>query len=110
MGPRDTPYQGGVFFLNIHFPLDYPFKPPKCTFTTRIYHPNINSNGSICLNILQDQWCPALTIEKVLLSIQSFLDDPDADNPLVPAIADVYKNNREQYIAKAKGWTKKYAC
>ena len=69
MGPGDSPYQGGVFFLNIHFPTDYPFKPPKCTFTTRIYHPNINSNGSICLDILKDQWSPALTIGKVLLSI-----------------------------------------
>ena len=73
MGPSDSPYQGGVFFLNIHFPTDYPFKPPKCTFTTRIYHPNINSNGSICLDILKDQWSPALTISKVLLSISSLL-------------------------------------
>ena len=54
MGPDDSPYAGGVFFLNIHFPTDYPFKPPKCNFTTRIYHPNINSNGSICLDILKD--------------------------------------------------------
>nr|CAI5835134.1 unnamed protein product [Callosobruchus analis] len=63
MGP-DSPYQGGVFFLTIHFPTDYPFKPPKVAFTTRIYHPNINSNGSICLDILRSQWSPALTISK----------------------------------------------
>ena len=76
MGPDDSPYAGGVFFLNIHFPTDYPFKPPKCNFTTRIYHPNINSNGSICLDILRSQWSPALTISKVpvlqLLGILSF--------------------------------------
>ena len=54
MGPDDSPYAGGVFFLNIKFPTDYPFKPPKCTFTTRIYHCNINSNGAICLDILKD--------------------------------------------------------
>lgn len=60
----DSPYQGGVFFLTIHFPTDYPFKPPKVAFTTRIYHPNINSNGSICLDILRSQWSPALTISK----------------------------------------------
>ncbi|KAM7376323.1 hypothetical protein PAMP_006065 [Pampus punctatissimus] len=64
MGPSDSPYQGGVFFLTIHFPTDYPFKPPKVAFTTRIYHPNINSNGSICLDILRSQWSPALTISK----------------------------------------------
>ena len=64
MGPPESPYQGGVFFLTIHFPVDYPFKPPKVAFTTRIYHPNINSNGSICLDILRSQWSPALTISK----------------------------------------------
>jgi ubiquitin-conjugating enzyme E2 D/E len=60
----DSPYSGGVFFLQIQFPTDYPFKPPKVHFNTRIYHPNINANGSICLDILRDQWSPALTISK----------------------------------------------
>ena len=60
----DSPYSGGVFFLSISFPTDYPFKPPKVSFTTKIYHPNINANGSICLDILRDQWSPALTISK----------------------------------------------
>lgn len=60
----DSPFQGGLFFLTINFPTDYPFKPPKVNFRTRIYHPNINSNGSICLDILRDQWSPALTISK----------------------------------------------
>ena len=70
MGPGDSPFQGGVFFLSIHFPTDYPFKPPKVNFTTRIYHPNINSNGSICLDILRDQWSPALTISKGPYEVQ----------------------------------------
>ncbi|MBN3314384.1 UB2D2 enzyme, partial [Atractosteus spatula] len=97
MGPNDSPYQGGVFFLTIHFPTDYPFKPPKVAFTTRIYHPNINSNGSICLDILRSQWSPALTISKVLLSICSLLCDPNPDDPLVPEIARIYKTDREKY-------------
>jgi ubiquitin-conjugating enzyme E2 D/E len=54
MGPSDSPYQGGVFFLDIAFPPDYPFKPPKCTFKTKVYHPNINANGGICLDILKN--------------------------------------------------------
>ncbi|KAJ3522904.1 hypothetical protein NM208_g12667 [Fusarium decemcellulare] len=105
----ESPYSGGVFFLAIHFPTDYPFKPPKVNFTTRIYHPNINSNGSICLDILRDQWSPALTISKVLLSICSMLTDPNPDDPLVPEIAHVYKTDRPRYEATAREWTRKYA-
>jgi len=109
MGPPDSPYQGGVFFLTIQFPPDYPFKPPKVTFVTRIYHPNINSNGSICLDILRSQWSPALTISKVLLSICSLLTDPNPDDPLVPEIARIFKSDNEKYKKNAEEWTKKYA-
>ncbi|XP_057165594.1 ubiquitin-conjugating enzyme E2 D3 isoform X2 [Ursus arctos] len=106
---NDSPYQGGVFFLTIHFPTDYPFKPPKVAFTTRIYHPNINSNGSICLDILRSQWSPALTISKVLLSICSLLCDPNPDDPLVPEIARIYKTDRDKYNRISREWTQKYA-
>ncbi|KAF5105596.1 hypothetical protein DV452_005162 [Geotrichum candidum] len=109
MGPADSPYANGVFFLSITFPTDYPFKPPKVGFTTKIYHPNINSNGSICLDILKDQWSPALTISKVLLSICSLLTDPNPDDPLVPEIAHVYKTDRSRYETTAREWTRKYA-
>ena len=109
MGPSDSSYQGGVFFLTIKFPTDYPFKPPKVTFTTRIYHPNINANGSICLDILKEQWSPALTISKVLLSISSLLTDPNPDDPFVPDIANLLKSDKKQYEKNAKDWTKKYA-
>lgn len=109
MGPPDSPYAGGVFFLSIHFPTDYPFKPPKINFTTKIYHPNINATGSICLDILKDQWSPALTISKVLLSICSLLTDANPDDPLVPEIAHIYKLDRPKYEANAREWTKKYA-
>ncbi|CAE7793339.1 ubc4, partial [Symbiodinium microadriaticum] len=88
MGPEDSPYAGGVFFVDIVFPADYPFKPPKLAFSTRIYHCNINSNGSICLDILKDQWSPALTISKVLISLGSLLTDANPDDPLVPEIAN----------------------
>lgn len=75
LGPPGSVYEGGVFFLDIHFSPEYPFKPPKVTFRTRIYHCNINSQGVICLDILKDNWSPALTISKVLLSICSLLTD-----------------------------------
>lgn len=108
-GPEGSPYQGGLFCLNIIFPTDYPFKPPKVSFTTRVYHPNINSNGSICLDILRTQWSPALTIAKVLLSISSLLDEPNPDDPLVPDIATLYQCDREKYNKQAREWTAKYA-
>ncbi len=109
IGPQDSAYTGGLFYLDIRFPSDYPFKPPKITFTTKIYHPNINKYGSICLDILNKEWSPALTINKVLLSICSLLTDPNPDDPLVPSIADTYKHNKNEYEKMAKEWTLLYA-
>ena len=109
MGPSDTPFAGGVFKLEIFFPTDYPFKPPKVLFTTKIYHPNISTQGAICLDILKDQWSPALTVSKVLLSICSLLSDPNPKDPLMPEIADEYMSNKTQYETNAKMWTSKYA-
>ena len=109
MGPEDSPYEGGVYFLDIKFPADYPFKPPRIRFTTKIYHCNINSNGGICLDILKDQWSPALTTSKVLLSICSLLCEPNPDDPLVPEIADLLVKDRETHDNTAREWTAKYA-
>tara|TARA_B110001452_G_scaffold35337_1_gene27203 strand:- start:425 stop:760 length:336 start_codon:yes stop_codon:yes gene_type:complete len=109
MGPEDSAYSGGVFFLNVNFPTDYPFKPPKVQFTTKIYHCNVNSNGSICLDILKDQWSPALTISKVLLSISSLLTDPNPNDPLVPEIAQLYLKDRNKHDATARDWVQRYA-
>ena len=94
LGPPGSVYEGGVFFLDIHFSTDYPFKPPKVKFRTRIYHCNVNSQGVICLDILKDKWSPALSISKVLLSICSLLSDCNPSDPLVSSIATQYVNNR----------------
>jgi len=109
IGPTETPYEGGIFHLKIVFPTDYPFKAPSVSFTTRIYHPNINDNGSICLDILKDQWSPVLTVSKLLLSICSLLNEPNPNDPLMPSIANLYKTNREQFNANAREHTLKYA-
>ena len=110
MGPPDTPYAGGEFFLDVIYPIDYPFKPPKIKFTSKIYHCNINSeNGSISLDILADQWSPSLSISSLLVSITSLLSDPNPDIPLVPEIATLFKNDRVKHDEVAKEWTKKYA-
>ncbi|KAI9533117.1 Ubiquitin-conjugating enzyme E2 E2 [Dissostichus eleginoides] len=109
LGPPGSVYEGGVFFLDIAFTPDYPFKPPKVTFRTRIYHCNINSQGVICLDILKDNWSPALTISKVLLSICSLLTDCNPADPLVGSIATQYLTNRTEHDRIAKQWTKRYA-
>jgi len=108
-GPADSPYAGGVYNVGIQFPVDYPFKPPRVVFKTKIYHPNINAQGFICLDILKQNWSPALTVSKVLLSILSMLTDPNPKDPLEPDIAHEYIHNRSQYEETAREWTITYA-
>ena len=109
MGPRDSPYQDGIFYLSIIFPSEYPFKPPIVKFITKIYHCNINSKGSICLDILKNEWSPALTISKLLLSICSLMTDPNPDDPLVTEIAELYTNDRTLHDRKAREYTIRHA-
>lgn len=109
IGPEKSPYEGGLFQLEITFPIEYPFKPPKVVFLTKVYHPNINSAGGICLDILKDAWVPSLTIGKVLLSISSLLTDPNPKDPLVPEIAEMYVRDRAQFDRIAREYTQQYA-
>ncbi len=108
-GSVGTPYEDGVFVLNIHITPNYPFEPPTIKFKTKVFHPNITSKGEICLDILQDQWAVALTIEKALLSIVALLSAPNTDDFLTPEAAFLYKENREEYDKKAREWTRIYA-
>jgi ubiquitin-conjugating enzyme E2 D/E len=108
-GPEDTPYHGGVFILNIDFSTEYPFKPPRVVFKTPIYHCNINMQGGICLDILKNNWSPALNISKLLLSICSLMAEPNPEDPLVPEIAELYKKNRELHDMNARNHTIQHA-
>ena len=109
MGPTGSPYEGGIFKLSIDFPTDYPFKPPTVKFVTKVYHPNIR-NGNICLDIIKDKWSPALTVDKVLLSICSLLTDPNPDDPLDSDAANLYKTDRAMFDMKARKITRDHAC
>jgi len=108
-GPEGTPYHGGIFFLDIDFPADYPFKPPHVKFITPILHPNVSASGGICIDILKDKWSPALTVSKLLLSLSSLMHEPNPDDPLVPELAHLYKTNRPAYLAKVAAYTQQHA-
>ena len=108
-GPNDTPYEKGVFKLDIKFGEFYPFKPPHVYFKTKIYHCNINIRGGICLDILKNEWSPALTISNLLLSICSLLAEPNPNDPLRPEIAELLKKNKIQHNSIAREYTIEYA-
>ncbi|KAI9699987.1 MAG: E2 SUMO-conjugating protein ubc9 [Candelina mexicana] len=109
-GPLDTPYAGGVFYIRISIPKDYPFKPPTCQFLTKVFHPNINPQGSICLTLFGGDWSPAMArLDLVLISICALLSTPNANDALVPEIADQYLHDRSTYNANARLYTARYA-
>lgn len=109
VGPEESPYSSGNFKLELFLPEDYPMAPPKVRFLTRIYHPNIDRLGRICLDILKDKWSPALQIRTVLLSIQALLSAPNPDDPLNNEAAELWKNQEVVAMQTARDWTKKYA-
>ncbi|EKU20238.1 hypothetical protein NSK_003566 [Nannochloropsis salina CCMP1776] len=108
-GPESSPYQQGIFKLELFLPADYPMAPPKVRFLTKMYHPNIDKLGRICLDILKDKWSPALQIRTVLLSIQALLSCPNPEDPLNNQVAELWKADEDRAIANAKEWTRLYA-
>ncbi|KAK2155165.1 hypothetical protein LSH36_247g03151 [Paralvinella palmiformis] len=109
-GPPETPYEGGMYILDIKIPETYPFNPPKVQFVTKIWHPNISSvTGAICLDILKDQWAAAMTLRTVLLSLQALLAAAEPDDPQDAVVAKQYKENLEMFNTTARHWANVYA-
>ena len=102
IGPQGTPYEGGTYFLDITFPNNYPQNPPRIIFKTPIYHPNISTQGSICLDLLKNNWSPSLSIGKILLSITSLLNDPNPNDPLNTDAAKTFLDDRNYFNSIAK--------
>lgn len=109
-GPQATCYEGGSFEVDILIPKEYPFEPPKMRFITKIWHPNVSSQtGAICLDILKDQWSPALTIKTAMLSLQALLCSPEPTDPQDAQVARMYLDNRREFDRTARYWVQMYA-
>ncbi|KAJ5077563.1 ubiquitin-conjugating enzyme e2 2 [Anaeramoeba ignava] len=101
-GPEDTPWEGGTFRLSLVFTSEYPDKPPKVKFLSKIFHPNVYNDGSICLDILKDQWSPIYDTGAILTSIQSLLTDPNPSSPANAIAAKLYEHSRSEYEKKVR--------
>jgi len=112
VGPPDTLYEGGFFKAQLTFPKDYPLRPPKMRFITKIWHPNIDKNGNVCVSILHEpgddrygyekaseRWLPVHTVETILISVISMLADPNDESP---ANVDAAKEWREDFATFKK--------
>merc|ERR1711964_575459 len=109
-GPAGSPYEGGEFKLEIRMSGKYPMEPPKVKFKTPIFHPNINDSGEICLDVLKSQWSPALSLQKVILSISALLCEPNFSDPLNGHAASLYKSSKKEFEARCRDWVAKHAA
>lgn len=107
-GPPETGYEGGIFRTRILFTDDYPVKPPRVEFLTKIYHPSVGFDGSICLGLI-NQWQPGINVAQILLMIYVMLTDPLAEEALVSDILKLYQDNTALYTKKAQEWTSRFA-
>lgn len=110
IGPEGTPYEGGKFKFDLKFPAEYPFKPPKISFSTKVLHPNITDQGQICLDIVADAWNPAVSLRQIILSLHTLLTDPNPSNPLVPEVAKLFNEDRAAFEAKVREWVHEYGA
>ena len=109
-GPEGTPFIGGKFVVNLDFTDNYPFKPPKIKFVTKIYHPGVKTDtGEICTQAIDQQWVPTLNAKFVIEAILTVLQTPTAENAQEIEIAQVMQSNRNQWEATAAQWVQQYA-
>ena len=101
-GPTDTIWEGGIFQLTMEFSDEYPNKAPKVKFITKMFHPNIYADGSICLDILQHAWTPVYDVSSILTSIQSLLTDPNPNSPANGEASMLFQKNYQEYVIRVK--------
>lgn len=109
--PESAPYNKGAFKIEINFPAEYPFKPPKITFVTKIYHPNIDEKGQVCLPIIStDNWKPATRTDQVIQSLIALVNDPEPEHPLRADLAEEFTKDKKKFMKNAEEHTKKNAA
>ena len=108
-GPEGTPFAGGAFRLSVAVPFRYPFEPPKVRFLTPVYHPNIDSEGRICLDTFNRAWKPSLSLSAVLLTVRLLLAEPNPDDGLMSDIADEYRADYPLFCSKARDLVRQHA-
>ena len=109
-GPQETPFAGGVFDVELFMPKGYPIDSAiQAVFKTKIYHPNIDKSGRICLNILKGDWTPAQNVITTVQSIQQLLISPNPSDPLDETIAAQWRDDIATAHRIAREWTSKYA-
>ncbi|KAJ3366943.1 hypothetical protein GGF32_000004 [Allomyces javanicus] len=113
-GPQNTPYAGGSFHVECCLARQYPLCPPHIRFVTKVFHPNIDQNGRICVDILKEgsdagRWSAAKNLRMALATVRMLLAEPNPDDPLDAEIAGIYRSHRTRFVATARQWTEKYA-
>ena len=103
-GPKDSPFENGVFDIKLSFDNDYPVKPPSVKFLSKMFHPNIYRDGFICIDILQTEWSPAQNVRTILLSILSLLTDPNPSSPANSDASKLFMNNYTEYCQRVKSY------
>ena len=108
--PDAEPYKKGAFKIEINYPAEYPFKPPKITFKTKIYHPNIDEKGQVCLPIISpENWKPATKTDQVIQALVALVANPEPEHPLRGDLAEEYTKDRKKFNKNAEEFTKKHA-
>jgi ubiquitin-conjugating enzyme E2 M len=95
--PDEGFYKGGRFLFTFHIKPDYPHEPPKIHCTQRIYHPNIDLDGNVCLNILREDWNPVLDLNAVLYGLQFLFLEPNPEDPLNKEAAETLTRNINEF-------------
>lgn len=113
LGPHNSPYKEGTFNLEVCIPSNYPFSPPALKFITKVFHPNIDDNGRICMDLLKmppsGNWRPTIGIEGLLIAVRTLLENPNPRDPLMVDTAALFEQDREAFNKQAEEYTIKYA-